>query len=208
VAATDPGIKGKRLSPQLRRTQILDAAARRVVAQGYLPVQLERLARDAGTSKALIYAYFPSQYALFNALLEREMQSLTVAGLDTASRVADVGQAVLLCAMLYFEHVARTGPLLHILVSDRYMSGHVDAKWIQARDVLIRRLVVLASKQVRMNQVEIHAAIEMMSAIPEESGRLVFHGELDHATAREVCHELIASSLKVLKFPQSVQIPD
>ena len=35
-----------------------------------------------------------------NALLEREFQSLTLAGFDTASRVADLDQAAQLCAIM------------------------------------------------------------------------------------------------------------
>src|SRR5919205_3358996 len=89
--------KGKRLTPDVRRAQILDAAARLVVVQGYLPLPVEQLARTAGTSKALIYTYFPTQYLLFNALLERETQSLALAGFETASQVEDLDQAAILC---------------------------------------------------------------------------------------------------------------
>ena len=118
----------KRLSPQLRRTQILDAAAQLILEQGYLPLPIERLARTAGSSKALIYTYFPTQYQLFNALLERELGSLSTAGLITASQVGDLDQAAVLCGMLYFEHVARSGPLLQILTADLYMSGHENER--------------------------------------------------------------------------------
>src|SRR5215510_1932820 len=97
----------KRLSPELRRGQIMDAAAKAVVAQGFLPLPIERLAKDAGASKALIYTYFPTQYDLFNTLLEREFDSLVAGGLDTAAKVGDLEQALVLCGMLYFEHVVQ-----------------------------------------------------------------------------------------------------
>src|SRR5687768_14140403 len=121
-----PATKSKRLPPEVRKAQILDSAARLVVEQGYLPLPIEQLARAAGASKALIYAYYPTQYALFNALLGRELRSLEVAGLDTASRVDDLEQAAVLCAMMYFEHVARSGPLLHILMTDLYFASHIE----------------------------------------------------------------------------------
>ena len=204
-AAATP--KGKRLSPELRQTQILDAAARLVVEQGFLPLPLEQLARKAGASKALIYTYFPTQYALFNALLERELQSLALAGLDTASQVKDLEQASILCGMLYFEHVARCGPLLNILMTDMYMEGQIDSALVEARDRLLARLVHLATDQLPLTEAEIRAAVEMMTAIPEESGRLVFHNELDRTTARQICHGLIVSSLKALRSPDAVAIP-
>jgi AcrR family transcriptional regulator len=203
-----PNPKGKRLTPELRRSQILEAAARLVVELGYLPVPVEQLARAAGSSKALIYAYFPTQYALFNALLDREMQSLSLAGFDTASRVEDLDQAAVLCAMIYYEHVARSGPLVHILMTDLYMSEHIEPRLLQARDTLIARLLKLANRSLPLSEQEIYAAIEMIAAIPEEAGRLVFHRELDPTTARQICNSLILSSLKALRAPEKVAIPD
>lgn len=196
------------MPPDVRKAEILESAARLVVEQGYLPLPIEQLARAAGTSKALIYAYYPTQYALFNALLDRELRSLALAGLDTASRVGDLEQAALLCAMLYFEHVARSGPLLHILMTDLYMAGHIEPRLAGELDEFVKRLMQLAAKSLPLSEQELEAALEMVAAIPEESGRLVFHGEIDHASARQICHELIVSSLKALRAPERVFVPD
>lgn len=205
---SDAGAKGKRLAPELRRAQILEATARLIVEQGYLPLPVEQLARAAGASKALIYAYFPTQYALFNALLSREVDSLALAGFETASRIEDLDQAAELCAMLYYDHVARSGPLLHILMTDLYMEGHIEPRLTAMRDALVERFIALGSRALPLDQQEIYAAVEMIAAIPEEAGRLVFHRELDPTTARQICHGLIVSSLKALRAPDAVPIPD
>lgn len=176
--------------------------------QGYLPLPVEELARQAGTSKALIYAYFPTQHNLFNTLLEREVRSLLLGGLDTASQVQDLQQAAVLCAMLYFEHVARNGPLLNLLMTDLYMAGHLDPAVRETCDAVAERLTALAEDRLPCSREEIHAAIEMMTAIPDESGRLVFHRELDQTTARQICHSLIVSCLKALEAPERVAVPD
>ena len=44
--------KRTRLSPQLRKTQILDDAARLILEEGLTAVSMERLGREAGISKA------------------------------------------------------------------------------------------------------------------------------------------------------------
>lgn len=193
----------QRLSPAVRRSQILDAAAAIVVRQGYLPVSTEQLAKTAGVSKALVYAYFPTQFDIFNALLERELTALLATGLDTASRVRDLEQAAVLSAMLYFEHVARNGPLLHILVDDRYMRGRADPRLSQLRTAVLRRLVRLARTTLRMDSREAFAAAQMMTAIPEESGRMVFHQELEPGVARQICRSLILSALRALRAPEA-----
>jgi AcrR family transcriptional regulator len=200
-SATRRDSQRTRLRPQVRREQLIDSAARLVVAQGFLPLPAERLAKAAGVSKALVYSYFPEQYALFNSLLERELTALVTGGLDTASQVRDLEQAAVLCAMIYFEHVARTGPLLNILMSDRYMSGRIERRLVRLRNVVLLRLIRLAAASLRLSKKEILAAIEMMTAIPEEAGRLVFHEELDAAVARQICRSLILSSLQALRAP-------
>jgi AcrR family transcriptional regulator len=179
----------------------MDAAARLIVELGFLPLPIERLAQLAGASKALIYAYFPTQYELFNALLRRELNALKSSGLETASKVDDLEQAALLCAMLYFEHVAQSGPLLHILMADRYMAGYVDPTVTRVVDAMLQRFVRLARAQLPLSKREILASIEMMAAIPEEAGSLVFHKELPPSAARQVCHSLVLSSLQSLRSP-------
>jgi AcrR family transcriptional regulator len=172
-----------------------------VVQQGYLPLPIEQLAAKSGVSKALFYTYFPDQYALFNRLLERELNDLLAGGLDLASQVKDIDQAAVLCGTLYFEHVARCGPLLHILMADRYMAGRIERRILKLRNTVLLRLARNSRPVFAMSKPELLAAIEMMIAIPEEAGRLVFTKEMDVNVGRPLCRTLIASSMRALRDP-------
>jgi AcrR family transcriptional regulator len=196
--------KRQRLSPAIRKGHIMESAAAMVVQQGYLPLPIEQLAVKSGVSKALFYTYFKDQYALFNSLLERELNDLLAGGLDLASQVKDIDQAAVLCGSLYFEHVARCGPLLHILMADRYMAGHIERRILKLRNTVLLRLARTSSPVLRMSKPELLAAIEMMIAIPEEAGRLVFTKELDVSVGRPLCRTLIASSMQALRNPDAV----
>jgi AcrR family transcriptional regulator len=189
----------QRLPPELRRSQIMDAAAELIVDQGYLPLSMERLGAVAGSSKALIYAYFPTQFDLFNALLERELNDLVNVGLDAASKLDDFERAAQQTAMLYFENVVQTGPLIHILLTDLYMAGHIDPKATRAGKLMLARLVNLACQTLKLTQKEVWAAAQMIAAIPEEAGSLAHHGELRAGVARELCRTLMLSSLEALR---------
>jgi AcrR family transcriptional regulator len=180
----------------------MDSAARLVVEQGFLPLPIERLAREAGSSKALVYTYFPTQYQLCNALIEREWQTLASVGLITASQVTDLEQAVTLCGMLYFEHVSRTGPLLQILTADLYMASHLDERHEQECAALRKRLTRLLHNALELPLKEADAAVEMMTAIPAESGSLVHAKRLDAQLGRELCRTLLSSSLRALRSPE------
>ena len=187
----------------------MDAAANLIVRQGYLPLSIEALARAADASKALVYTYFPTQYDLFNRLLQREIAALAGAGIETAVRLGDLEPAAILCGMLYFEYVTQRGPLLHILITDLYLTEHVDPEATRVGRAMLRRLVRLARKTLKLSEKEILAAIEMVAAIPEEAGSLAFHQELDAPTARQLCHALLSSSLRALQAPGRLTVsPD
>jgi AcrR family transcriptional regulator len=205
-ASTVPPAR-RRLTPELRRAQIMDAASRLIVKQGFLPLPIEALAQEAESSKALVYAYFPTQYDLFNALLEREIKALALGGAETAARVGNLDQSVLLCGMLYFEHVAQYGPLLHILITDLYMAQRVEPAVIQKLKEITQRLWRLAQKSLPLTAKEFEAGLEMMAALPEESGTLAFEKRMDTQAARELCHTLVLSSLRALRTPFEADIP-
>ena len=48
----------KRFRPEVRRAMILDEAATLIVQEGIAGLTLERIAREAGVSKSLIYNYY------------------------------------------------------------------------------------------------------------------------------------------------------
>lgn len=52
-----------------KRRQILDAAGKLFLGEGYAAVSMEAIARVAGVSKATLYAYFPGKDALFGAMV-------------------------------------------------------------------------------------------------------------------------------------------
>ena len=193
-----PGEKRARLAPEVRRDQILAVAAKMVLDQGCLPLNLEALARAAGISKALVYAVFGDQHALFNALLEQDLRALAARGVADASMLGGLHEAALGCALAYFEHVAATGPLIHVILRDPYMAGQVDPAVAAARDRVVRRLARLAREELRLPAKEAIAAINLIITIPEEAGRLVKAGTLSPERGRLLCRELVESSLEAL----------
>jgi len=188
----------KRMGSELRRDQLLDAAARLIVVQGFLPLPIEGLARSAEVSKALIYVHFPTQYDLANAILAREIDALFASGLDAASRGEDLEKVAVECAAIYFEHVRLRGPLLNIILSDLYMARRYDREIIRRRDAIMRRLVRLARHRISLPVNEIVAGLNIILAIPEEAGGLAFLGEVDTPLARDMCRMLTVSAIKGL----------
>jgi AcrR family transcriptional regulator len=65
-----------RLHVDERRKQLLDAGADLFARYSYDELSMARIAREAGISKALLYHYFPSKQAYFQATLEQAAAEL------------------------------------------------------------------------------------------------------------------------------------
>jgi AcrR family transcriptional regulator len=197
TALSNPG-KRTRMSPDVRRGQIITAAAAVTLEQGYLPLPTDRLAERAGVSKALVYAYFPTQHDLANAVLERRFTALAAAGMEAASLASPLSVAALETARIYFEDVAGHGPLIHVILRDHFMLGRVDRRLAAMRDRVVRNLARAARRSLRMPARETVTAINMIITIPEQAGRLAHSGEMEPGRARALCAQLIASSVDAL----------
>ncbi|MDO8802470.1 TetR/AcrR family transcriptional regulator [Phenylobacterium sp.] len=188
--------RGQRLPPLARRELLLDVAAGRVLEQGVLPIGVEELAQAGKVSKGLVYRYFPEAHDLYNALLERSLDQVAAA-LDAAGDRPDLATAAGDVAEAYYRHVARTGPLIQIILRDRFMVGHVSPRAAAIRARVARRLARQARDALGLDLRETIACLSIGMTMPEECGRLAFQGELDLERGALLCRELVLGVLDV-----------
>ncbi len=77
-----------------RREQLLDAALRTAVDQGFGAVTMDRIARAAGVTRPVVYGLFPDRGALLSALLERETKRARAALAPALPAVPEPGADV------------------------------------------------------------------------------------------------------------------
>lgn len=107
-----------RLAPEIRRDQILDHAGRIIASEGLNGVSMERIAREAGISKALIYAYFSNQTELLKDLLHRDLERIQgdqMAAATSARTFAELVRNTTHVALLEAE---RRGGLISLLLAE------------------------------------------------------------------------------------------
>jgi AcrR family transcriptional regulator len=187
------------LSAEARRRQLVEAAAALALEQGVLPASADGLARAAGVSKALVYAYFPDLHDLYNLVVEREFDALDEAGLGEAAWAPDLASAAAACAEIYYRRVAEHGPLAHVVLRDMYMARRLRPDLARFRDRIARRLARLARRELRLPAREAVAALNLVITIPEEMGRLAWEGDLDRERGWALARQLIASSIEALR---------
>nr|WP_314073904.1 TetR/AcrR family transcriptional regulator [uncultured Roseococcus sp.] len=66
------------ITPEIspKRRQVLDAAGRLFLSEGFAAVSMDTVAREAGVSKATLYAYFSGKDALFGAVVSERCASM------------------------------------------------------------------------------------------------------------------------------------
>jgi AcrR family transcriptional regulator len=199
TAARGQVLQRTRLQPDERRAQILAAAAQIVVEQGYMPLSLDLLAKRVGVSKALIYTYLPTQHVLAAALVRRYLPQAADAELRALAGALDFSAAAGACAEAYFHHVARIGPLLHILMSDLFCRGHLEPDMLELRARVFGRLARRVRQAIGLNARRSLAVVRMFAALVEEAGTLAYRGQAAEPVARRLCLELVAGGLAELQ---------
>ena len=92
----------------LRRVEILDAAERIFVAEGYEGATIRKIADEVGVSSTALYMHFKDKSCILHEICERTMQQLLDRNTEIAGRNADARarlRAMLEAYMLWgFEH--------------------------------------------------------------------------------------------------------
>lgn len=86
-----------------------------------------------------------------------------------------------------------------MLMTDAFMDGARDKRVVALRNGMWRRFLRASRVYVKLPPEERVAAMALLLAIPEETGRLAFRGELKRERARELCERLVLSALRGLR---------
>jgi AcrR family transcriptional regulator len=124
----------RRLSPELRRDLILDAAAEIVAADGVSAASFEAVAARAGVSKALVYAYFQNRTTMLAALLRREYPAFRNAEPGPPDREHRFEDIIRATTRAYLSHVAEKGILLQRLLGEPAIAAAVAEAHAIGRD--------------------------------------------------------------------------
>lgn len=112
AVAPPPDRERRRMRGDDRRRQLLDAAASLVSARGASALTMERLAAEAGVSKALPYKHFDNAEAVLVELYRRETRALGAAVWRALSDRPEGADATRVAVHAYFDELVRRGPVL------------------------------------------------------------------------------------------------
>lgn len=119
-------LKRKRLPPEERKEQILDVAAQLIREQGVSAMNMDRLGREAGVSKPLVYVYFPNRVDLLKSLLLREVQRFHVDSADVVASTGTLEDMVRATSRNMLEYVQEFGIVIQQLMIEPEVADVLD----------------------------------------------------------------------------------
>jgi AcrR family transcriptional regulator len=137
------------LGPERRRPEVLDAALELFLEHGYEGTSMQAVAEQAGVTKPVVYACFPSKEKLFRALLRREEERI-LGEINAAFADADLDdvERTLKEGFSAFLHAVAASPDVYRLIFFQEGGGNAAiANRIQrAREAQVEALTNLARR--------------------------------------------------------------
>ena len=87
------------------RARILDAAVRQFSENGLAGARTEQIAEEAGVNKALLYYYFSSKQALYDAALEAVANNVVASSMAAIDAGYSAGERLLHFALNHFDRI-------------------------------------------------------------------------------------------------------
>lgn len=194
IAKTVP-LRRQRLAPEVRAGLILDCASRLILEDGFTEISMERVGRDAGVSKALIYNYFPNLTDLLRALLEREITALQLRGLEEVRAADSFEDLIRRTTRMYIQHVAERGPLLQRLWKESSVARSVADVDKRGHDQAVSYFVKRVRKEYGLPEDVAIAAVDMQMAMTETAAQHLSTAHNDVDLATDICVNLLLGGL-------------
>ena len=192
----------QRLAPETRAAQILDAAARLLLEEGFTEVSMERLGREAGVSKALVYNYFPNRNDLLRALLEREIGALRASQTMAVKAAESFEDLIRRTTRLYIETMHTRGALLRKLWAEPAVARLLADDEQRRRDEAMRYLARRVAREYALPQEMALSAVNMQMAMTEAAAQQLQRSDADVDIATDVCVTLLLGGLEKLSRQQ------
>ena len=160
-----------RMSPAERRDLILDATADVVTVEGVSAVSMERIAREADVSKALVYAYFDNRANLLAKLLLREFPAFqgeaVVAGVDE-----NIEAIIRRTTVDFIDRYVAKGVLIQRLLSEPAVAESVAEVQLRGRDATASYFGRLMTEQFGVPAEKAALAADLLMGVTGAAARM------------------------------------
>ena len=189
----------RRLDPEVRKHMILDRTAALVAADGIAAVTMDRVAREAGVSKPLVYAYFPNVTTLLQELLLRDQRRLWDEQTTAVSEAKDFDELIRFTTQTYLKHVEKSGMHIPRLMSEPSVAAVFQQNEHERRQRVVDFLAKEMSRTLKIPREIANLVTELSMGMTGTAGELVSRGAVSRKKAEEILVCLYQGNLQALR---------
>jgi|GEM_PF-450790 len=190
--------KRTRLTPETRRSLILDHAAEMVARDGVSALSMDSVGRKAGVSKALVYNYFPNTTDLMRQLLQREWRRLRRLQIEAARDADTLETLVRSVTQVYLKYIEERGMLIERLQAEPSVSTIHDPTEF-SRESAVDYLAEILVDTFNLPPEIAKAATDVSFGLPAAAGRYLLQHKMSRQQLEDMTVTMILGSLDALK---------
>lgn len=188
----------RRMSPEQRKSLILDHTAAIVAREGVSQLSIESIGREAGISKSLVYAYFPNLTELLRELYQREMRHLRRRQADAAENIESMEQLVRSVTHAYLSYIYERGLIIERLQGEPSVSNLHDPTDFN-RDIAVDHLTDIVLRFYNLPRHIARAATDISFGLPASAGSYLLRHHMDFQTLEDLTVAMILGTLSGLE---------
>lgn len=186
--------KRRRFSPEKRRELILDFTADIVAREGVAALSMDRIGKEAGVSKSLVYNYFPSLTELLRELLDRELRRLRRLQTAEAEKAETFEDLVRGVTHQYLKYIEERGLIIERLQAEPSVSSLHDPT-DYSRDAAVEYLAKIVSDHFGLPIDVARAATDISFGLPASAGEYLLRARMSRAEIEDLTVTMIIGSL-------------
>ena len=178
-----------------RAEQVLEAAEALALERRSLAISFNDIADALGVSRSLLYVYFDSVPAIFDALfvkhagvLERRLEELIGSSASYRDQAVALGET-------YLDYCVKSGSILPLLLRETQNDSPLGAAGRAYFRKLLRTLTRHTSDGLQIGTRESFVFLELIASIPESLARLVREKQIDEDTAKRTSERLLGAAI-------------
>ena len=187
-----------RLSPDARKSMILDHAARIIADEGVAVVTMERLAKEANISKALVYNYFPNVTIVLQTLLTREYRHLRRLQYEAANSAETLEQLVRRVTNVYLSYIGKRGMLIERLAVEPTVANSGDPTEY-SREVAVDYLAKILTDNFGIDESIAKPAVDISYGLPAAAGHYITRHDTNLQTIEDITVTMILGSIEAIR---------
>lgn len=197
-------MKRRRLSPEKRKSLILDHTADIIAADGVAVLSMELIGKKAGISKSLVYTYFDSLTELLRALLKRELKRLRRLQVQEAENAQTFEELVRGVTHQYLKYIEERGLIIERLQAEPSVSrGHDPTDY--SRNDAVSYVSEIVAQNFDIPQDLAIAVTDISFGLPATAGAFYLHSEMSREDIEKITVTMILGSLNAVQNDYSTR---